>query len=343
MWVIKHRKIFYNFSIVLVAVSLTSLAVWGLKPGIDFTGGTLIEIQYPNNRPLQSDVIAALSAIDPAASVRPVGSDSFIVRMRAIDQTEKNTVTEVLSLNTTGASDLTASTLSTSSIQATTPADTSIQASVVTEPVGQVQTSNEYQNQGILKTFDSIGPILGAEALRKAFVSVILVILGIVLFITFAFRKVSQPVSSWKYGLVAIIALIHDVIIPTGLFSILGHFSGYEVDTLFVTALLVILGFSVHDTIVVFDRVRENLRLSSTNKPFPEVVGESISQTMIRSINTSMTTLIALIVLYFVGGSTTEHFSLALIVGIAAGTYSSIFIGSALLVTIEKWGKKKRV
>ncbi|MCX6719313.1 MAG: protein translocase subunit SecF, partial [Candidatus Taylorbacteria bacterium] len=194
----------------------------------------------------------------------------------------------------------------------------------------------------VVKNFDTIGPVLGGEALRKAYVSIILVIVGIVLYITFAFRKVSLPVSSWKYGFVAIIALIHDVIIPTGVFSVLGHFAGYEVDTLFVTAILVILGFSVHDTIVVFDRVRENLKNSlGSRKPFGEIVGASISQTFVRSINTSLTTLIALVVLYILGGSTTEHFTLALIVGIAAGTYSSIFIGSPLLVTLELWSKKR--
>jgi preprotein translocase subunit SecF len=189
--------------------------------------------------------------------------------------------------------------------------------------------------------FDSIGPVLGAEAARKAVFSIALVILAIVLFIAYAFRKVSEPVSSWKYGLVAVIALVHDVIIPTGVFAILGHYAGYEIDTLFVTALLVVLGFSVHDTIVVFDRVRENLRHAPARKPFGEVVGESINQTFTRSINTSMTTLLALIVLYFVGGPSTQHFSLALIVGIAAGTYSSIFIGSPLLVTLERWQAKK--
>jgi preprotein translocase subunit SecF len=298
MWIINNRKIFYGFSIILVAVSIVSLAVWGLKPGLDFTGGTLIEVSYPaGSRPDQSVISEAVSKIDAASSVRPSDADGFIIRMRPIDQGEKAVVMSALSLD-----------------NAVSPT---------------------------IKAFDSIGPVLGAEALRKALVSIVLVILGIVLFITFAFRKVSQPVSSWKYGLTAIIALVHDVIIPTGLFSILGHFYGYEVDTLFVTAILVILGFSVHDTIVVFDRVRENLRLSSAKKPFVEIVGESINQTITRSINTSMTTLIALIVLYIFGGSTTEHFSLALIVGIAAGTYSSIFIGSALLVTIEKWGKGK--
>ena len=193
-----------------------------------------------------------------------------------------------------------------------------------------------------IKRFDSIGPVLGKEALRKSLVSIILVILAIVIFISYAFRKVSEPVSSWKYGVVAVIALIHDVIIPTGVFIFLGHFLGYEIDTLFITAILVVLGFSVHDTIVVFDRVRENLQHAKAKKPFSDIVGESIAQTFTRSINTSLTTLLALIVLYFVGGESTQHFALALIIGIIAGTYSSIFIGSPLLVTIERWQNKKK-
>jgi preprotein translocase subunit SecF len=310
MWVVNNRKIFYTISGILVAASLLSVIFWGLKPGIDFTGGTLIEVSYPSGRPDQSKLASNLVSIDPTASIRPTGTDGYIVRMKAIDQNVKSKVLSALSVSETASAASSASASSTAS------------------------------TLGTLKTFDSIGPVLGAEALRKSLVSIILVILGIVIFITFAFRKVSEPVSSWKYGLTAIIALLHDVIIPVGVFSVLGHFAGYEVDTLFVTALLVVLGFSVHDTIVVFDRVRENLGHASANKPFSEIVGESISQTFTRSINTSLTTLIALIVLYILGGSTTEHFSLALIIGIAAGTYSSIFIGSPLLVTIEKWGKK---
>jgi preprotein translocase subunit SecF len=193
-----------------------------------------------------------------------------------------------------------------------------------------------------IKSFDSIGPVLGAESLRKAIVSIILVILGIVLYITFAFRKISEPVKSWKYGIIAIISLVHDIIIPLGAFAILGHYYGYEVDTLFVTALLVILGFSIHNTIVVFDRVRENLLHSSSNKPFALTVGESVNQTLTRSINTSLTVLIALGALYIYGGESTQHFVLALIIGILAGTYSSVCFGSSLLVTIEKWGKGKK-
>jgi preprotein translocase subunit SecF len=320
MWVINNRKLFYTFSGILVAISFLSLIFWGLKPGIDFTGGTLIEIQYPSGRPDQVALTSALSAVDPRASVRPSGADEYIVRMKPIDQTEKATVLRALGASTASASSTTAST---TALAMNTP-------------------NPNMAGSGVIKSFDSIGPVLGAEALRKAYVSIILVIIGIVLFITFAFRKVSEPVSSWKYGLTAIIALIHDVIIPVGAFSILGHFAGYEVDTLFVTALLVVLGFSVHDTIVVFDRVRENLKLSGSKMSFDEVVGTSISQTFTRSINTSLTTLIALVVLYILGGTATEHFALTLIIGIAAGTYSSIFIGSPLLVTLERWQKKDK-
>jgi preprotein translocase subunit SecF len=283
-----------------VIASFIALIVWGLKPGIDFSGGSIIEIAYnAGARPDVSAVTPQLIAIDPTVSVRLSGDSDFIVRMKDLSQADKATVMNVLSLN------------------------------------GAASTT--------VKAFDSIGPVLGAEALRKAYISILLVIIGIVLFITFAFRKVSEPVSSWKYGLTAVIALVHDVIIPAGVFSVLGHFAGYEVDTLFVTALLVVLGFSVHDTIVVFDRVRENLKNSGNLKPFSEVVGESISQTFVRSINTSMTTLLALVILYIFGGSTTAHFSLVLIIGIAVGTYSSIFIGSPLLVTFERWQAKRKL
>lgn len=299
MWIIKHRTIFYTFSIVLVIASVFSFFKWGLNFGIDFTGGTLIEVGY-DERPDQGVLQEQLVALDNSATVRPSGTSGYLIKMKPVDQAEKAKVMDILKINEN--------------------ASTTINAE--------------------LKTFDSIGPVLGKEALRKSAVSIVLVILGIVLFITFAFRKVSEPVSSWKYGLVAIVALVHDVIIPAGAFSVLGHFYGYEVDTLFVTAILVILGFSVHDTIVVFDRVRENLRTQGKRTSFENIVGDSINQTVVRSINTSLTTLIALVVLYFIGGKATEHFSLALIIGIAAGTYSSIFVGSALLVTIEKWGKK---
>lgn len=190
---------------------------------------------------------------------------------------------------------------------------------------------------------NSIGPVAGAELKSKAVKAIVVVIIMIVLFITFAFRKVSKPVSSWKYGLATILALAHDVIIPTGVFVFLGYYFGYEIDLLFVTGLLAILGYSVHDTIVVFDRVRENLRLNqekSINEEFEMTVDKSVNQTFTRSINTSLTLFITLLALYIFGSSSTEHFALLLIIGVIAGTYSSIFIASPLLVTFYKLQKK---
>lgn len=195
----------------------------------------------------------------------------------------------------------------------------------------------------IVERQKTVGPIAGAELKDKAVKAILVVIMMIVLFITFAFRKVSQPVSSWKYGLATIIALAHDVIIPTGIFVVLGRLVGLEIDLLFVTGLLAILGYSVHDTIVVFDRVRENLR-TNAEKNFKEdfeiTVGKSVAQTFGRSINTSLTIFITLLALYLVGSPATKDFSFLLIIGVIIGTYSSIFVASPLLVTFYKWQKK---
>jgi len=191
------------------------------------------------------------------------------------------------------------------------------------------------------KRFDSIGPVIGKELKRKSLIAIGIVVLMIILYIAWAFRKVSRPVSSWKYGVVAVIALIHDITIPTGVFAFLGHFKGVEVDILFITALLTTLGFSVHDTIVVFDRIRENLRRDA-GKSFPEVVEHSIRQTLARSIFTSMTVILVLIALLLFGGPSTKYFSLALLLGVTFGTYSSICLASPLLVTWQKWNEKTK-
>ncbi len=193
------------------------------------------------------------------------------------------------------------------------------------------------------KRFNSVGPVIGDELKRKAIIAIVLVIICIILFITFTFRKVSKPVASWKYGLVAIMALIHDILIPSGVFALLVKYQGAEIDILFTTALLAILGLSINDTIVVFDRIRENLRINEEargKKDFETVVGESMSQTYLRSFNTSFTVILALIALYFLGGETTQNFALVLLVGMVAGTYSSIFLASPLLVVLNNWQKK---
>ena len=307
MWIIKNRKIFYVFSALLIIASIVSLSIWKLQLGIDFKGGSVIEVRYTTERP-------------------------------ATDLIEKNISTVATEIG-----------LGNYVLQSVGDTDYSIKSRMITDKERQ-QIENAFSDGGNakieLKKVNSIGPLIGKEAAQKAFISIILVILCIVLFITFAFRHVSRPVQSWKYGLMAVIALAHDVIIPTGVFSILGHYLGYEVDTLFVTALLVILGFSIHDTIVVYDRIRENLKNDNsdrTKKDFETIVGESVNQTFVRSINTSMTTILALFVLYFLGPEATQHFSLALIIGVFIGTYSSIFIASALLVTIQKFQAKREL
>ncbi len=299
MFVIKYRKIFYIFSVLLVGFSIFAVARWGLNFGIDFKGGSMIEVAYTSARPSLTDINANLASLNIGnAVVRPVGDDGYIVRTKDLTEPERLQVLDVMSASSTA----------------------------------QMQ----------VKQSDTVGPVLGQELQSKAVTSVVLVILAIVLFITFAFRQVSKPVSSWKYGLVAIAALVHDVVVPTGIFAFLGRNGGYELDALFVTAILVILGFSVHDTIVVFDRTRENLKhQTSGKKPFSDIVGESVSQTFTRSINTSLVVIVALLALFFFGPESTHNFSLTLMIGIAAGTYSSIFIGSPLLVTLEKLQNRK--
>ena len=180
--------------------------------------------------------------------------------------------------------------------------------------------------------FSSIGPTIGAELKNKSYKAIIMVLLAISLYIAWVFRKVSRPISSWRYGVITLAALFHDIIIPVGLFAYLGHFYGVEIGTNFIVALLAIMGFSVHDTIVVFDRIRENLKRYS-GLDFNTLVNKSLNETIIRSINTSLTVIIVLTALFLFGGENLKYFVLALLVGIFSGTYSSIFIAAPLLVT----------
>lgn len=215
-------------------------------------------------------------------------------------------------------------------------------------------TNEEHQNLlkalGTLGTvhedqFTSVGPTIGSELMQKAWIAIALVMISIIAFIAFAFRGVSKPVESWKYGVVAIITLLHDILIPTGLFALLGFTHGAEVDSLFIVALLTILGISINDTIVVFDRIRENLKKNEDHnkrEEFEVVVSRSIMQTLTRSLNTSLTVLIVLGALYFMGPDSTRDFALTLIVGMVAGTYSSIFLASPLLVVWNNFSHRKQ-
>lgn len=308
MFIVKNRKIFYGISIILVSISLVAFFVWGLALSIDFKGGSSVEFHYKEMRPSMEVVKAQIDGLSFEPSIS--GTYSLVPTGENGYVLKLRTVTE------------------------------NERAEIISA------ISSNVSNPVEVKKFASVGPTLGKEASIKSLISIFLVILCIVIFLTFAFRKVSQPVASWKYGVVSVITLIHDIIIPIGAFAILNHlYSGYEIDTLFVTAILVILGFSVHDTIVVFDRIRENLKNNAgvKGKTFAEIVGDSISQTFIRSVNTSLTTLIAVLIVYILGPVATKNFALALLIGIFFGTYSSIFIGSNLLVTINNWQEKNAI
>ena len=193
--------------------------------------------------------------------------------------------------------------------------------------------------------FTSVGPALGSQFAHKALWALIAVVVAIIAYIAFAFRKVSKPVPSWGYGLTVIAILAHDLIIPTGFFAIFAHFTGAEVDSLFVTALLALLGYSVNDTIIIFDRVREHLRNNDkdhTHEEFAETVGKSIRETMTRSINTSLTVILALLALAVLGAQATRTFALVLLVGVVAGTYSSVLLAAPLLVPLSRYFIKKQ-
>lgn len=193
-------------------------------------------------------------------------------------------------------------------------------------------------------SYNSVGPALGSQFATKALWALGAVALAIILYIAFAFRKVSRPVPSWGYGLTVLAILIHDLIIPTGFFALLGHFTGAEVDALFVTALLALLGYSVNDTIVIFDRIREHLahnERENVKEPFDQTVGKSISETMTRSINTSLTVVLALVVLVLLGASATRDFALVMLAGVVAGTYSSVWLAAPLLIPLSRWFIKK--
>jgi preprotein translocase subunit SecF len=293
MFIIKYKKIFVLISAVLVTLSIASMIIFGLNLGIDFKGGSLLEIEYTSVRPEQEIIEDTIKPLGIGEMlIQPMGDNGYSIKTRDITDNERTNILESLGND-------------------------------VTE-----------------KSFTSIGPSVGAELVRKSLISFILVSLGIIFWIAFSFRKVSKPVSSWKYGLIAIVSLIHDIIIPVGVFSILSHFSGVEVDTLFVVAILTILGLSVSDTIVVFDRIRENIRVGHF-KTFEETVGRSINQVYIRSIATSSTVIIALLALVFFGPSSTKIFALMLTAGMFFGTYSSIFLASPLLVIVNNLQEKK--
>ncbi|OGY89297.1 MAG: protein-export membrane protein SecF [Candidatus Komeilibacteria bacterium RIFCSPLOWO2_01_FULL_52_15] len=298
------RRLWYTGSGLLVAASIVLFAIFGLRYGLDFTGGSLLEVGYASQRPTVEALTQLLKETGAAdEKIQPSGSLDYIIRLPEISEDKHQDLLKKLS----------------------------DQAAALAEG----NTLSE-------KRFESFGPTLGSELKRNAVIAIILVLIAIIAYLAYAFRKVSRPVSSWKFGVVAVIALTHDIFIPVGLFTLLGLLYGTEVDSLFVTALLTLLGFSVHDTIVTLDRIRENL-FKHQDLTFSEIVNVSINETFTRSINTSLSTLFALIAIYFFGGATIRNFVLVLIIGIIIGTYSSVFIAAPLLVTWHSFSSKRKI
>ncbi len=302
--VIKLRAVWFTISGILIAASVAALVLWGLKFGIDFTGGTIQELEWHVVRPTNDDIAAVFKEQEiEQVLIQSSGTDRSLIRYKEIEETKHQQVTNAL------------------------------RKKFVAEGVEEEKVLDE-------KSYSSVGPTIGNELQRKSIYAIVMVLVAIILYISYAFRRVSRPVSSWKYGIAAIVALLHDVFIPVGFFSVFGRFLGYEIDILFVTALLTVLGFSVHDTIVVFDRIRENLLKKEGS--FEDIVNFSVNQTFVRSLNTSFTVLLVLLGVYFFGGASTRQFVLTLVIGVFFGTYSSIFVASPLLVVWQRWSERRR-
>ncbi len=299
--IVKYRWVFAVISLLLLIPSISAMAYLTVKTGspllvgIDFTGGTII--QYTVDKKLNNDDIAKIRE-----NLEKAGIENPVIQNLSSTSTDKTkSTTEYISVKTAFDGDKDSS-----------------KTTLVTEKIKSLYPNAE------LVTVSSVGPTLGNELMKNSAIAVLLAIIGICAYLTLRFHI--------EYALIAIFTLVHDVLFVIGVFALLGIFYGVHIDALFITAVLTVLGFSVHDTIVVFDRVRENLKFASKSMTYNEIVDASVNQTLARSINTSLTTLITLLALYFFGGVTTKDFVLAMILGIAVGTYSSIFVASVLLV-----------
>lgn len=296
---IKYSRILLVFSALVTTVCIGFLVMWGLKPGIDFTSGSLMELSF-TSRPETDQVKTVFDAANlKNASFQKTGDNGLIVRTDFIGEKEHQLIVKSL-----------------------------------TE---KFQTQDNAVKED---RFETIGPSISKQLKSRSILAIILVNLGIIGYVAYAFRRVSRPVASWKYGTLAIAALFHDVLLVMGVFSFLGRYYGVEVDVAFVVAILTVLGYSVNDTIVVYDRIRENLLRHSADN-FDEVVNMGLNETLMRSINTTFKTMLPLFALFFMGGFSIHYFALALLIGIASGAYSSIFIASPLLVYVYRWQQRR--
>lgn len=288
---LRYRKIYFVLSGILILGSLVCLFIFGLNPGIDFTGGSILEIEYKDARPSNQAIKESVSDLNLGTIyIQPSEEKQVLIRMKDIDEETHQKIIQRLS------------------------------------------TDNEIEE----RRFESIGPVIGRELKQKTQLLVAISLFSIVLYIAIAFRKVQYPLRSWQYGIASLLALFQDVLVPVGVFSILGKFYGVQITIPVIVALLTVVGYSINNVVVVFDRIRENL-VKRIGVTFEETVDKSLNQTLTRNINTTLTTLLALIAIFFWGGATLKYFALALIIGVSVGLYSSIFLASPMLVSWLRW------
>ncbi|MBI2003041.1 MAG: protein translocase subunit SecF [Candidatus Wildermuthbacteria bacterium] len=284
MNILRFDRFYLRVGILAIASSIVALVAFGLKPGIDFAGGSELVVEYQNARPQSDEIRRTIDALSlGTAHVQPLGERQVVIRMNSLTPDAHQHMVRSLG-----------------------------------EGVSE-------------QKFESVGPSVGKE-LRNKIMQMALISLAVIMaYVTVAFRKIVEYARSWQYGVTVLLTALHDVLIPAGVFAVLGRFYGVEITIPVVVALLTVLGYSINDTIVVFDRIRENVVLRS-GADFRDIVNASLSQTMVRCLNTYLTTLFPLVALYMVGGESLRYFSLALIVGIVAGIYSSLCLAPAFLV-----------
>lgn len=275
-----------------MVLSIVAIATFGLRLGVDFKGGTVIEFKSTNPDKISVVETTLKEKYNSGYQIKAAGNETVVVRLPVQSPDEHIEFTQTIKM-----------------------------------------TLPDYNEI----SYDTVGPTISKDLINKSILAIILASMGIIVYIAYAFRRIPRPLSSWKFGASAIIAIIHDLLVTTGVISVVSYFVPWmEVDALFVTALLTIMGFSVHDTIVVYDRLRENF-IKNPHQDIGLTTEESVNQTLARSINTSMTVIIVLLALFLLGGTSVKHFILTLIIGIFFGTYSSIFVAAGLVV---RWHKK---
>jgi len=280
----KYGKYGLGLSGILMLASLTMLLVWGLRPGIDFAGGSIIEVRGGNSSvPSIRDVMQKNGYAN--TEVQSTGNESVLIRLQQISADDHAKILDALKKEFSGIEEL---------------------------------------------RFDSVGPVFSKDLVVKSVMAIVLASLAILVYLAIIFRQSSSVVSSWSFGFFAVLALVHDVIAICGFFAVYAHFTGASADSLFATALLTVIGFSVHDTIVIYNRIKSNLKVYRMS--FREIVDLSVLETFTRSLNTSVTTLLVLLALLFFGGSTIRPFVATLCAGIVVGSYSSLFVAAPLLI-----------